>query len=297
MRLTQYKELDSKKRSEMRYFVYIYIDPRNNEVFYVGKGTRNRLEYTDRNEAVNYRLSDIAKSNTEPIIAPIRFNLDEDTAYEIEATLLDLLSFNPTFSLKNVSQGKYTNLRGIKAFTEFVRIKNGESNNIIIKLDDPNTIEELLKNERESYNCKLSNTKVKKIHYTDRIYIFKEIFNRLGYKKSDIIIFNKGKLKTHKYNDNLSIVIKDLIQLKLKNISIDYLLNGLSELYNQKIYLELKNEKDSNHEGRFFYKSKFKQNDIWLGKYYKDDNHVFLRMGQDKVDKITDIMNIVKKYI
>jgi len=77
--------------SDGRYYVYVYIDPRNNEEFYYGKGTGSRklahLNQDGDNEKVN-RIKDIAKEGLQPVIRVIASGLDEDEAFLIEKTLI-----------------------------------------------------------------------------------------------------------------------------------------------------------------------------------------------------------------
>jgi uncharacterized protein len=73
------------------YYVYCYIDPRNLEEFYYGKGTGNRskahlLEQGKSEKAA--RLREIRAAGVEPIIRVIATDLTEDQAFWTEAALL-----------------------------------------------------------------------------------------------------------------------------------------------------------------------------------------------------------------
>ena len=74
-----------------RYYVYVYIDPRNHEEFYYGKGTGARklahLEDAGDSEKVK-RISQIREEGLEPIIRVLASDLDEQEALLIEATLI-----------------------------------------------------------------------------------------------------------------------------------------------------------------------------------------------------------------
>jgi hypothetical protein len=73
------------------YYVYMYIDPRNNVEFYYGKGRRKRkfshLRGKLDNEK-NRRIRAIRKTGEEPIIKVIAAGLTEEEALLIESTLL-----------------------------------------------------------------------------------------------------------------------------------------------------------------------------------------------------------------
>lgn len=73
------------------YYVYVYIDPRNYEEFYYGKGKGDRM-YSHLNDGSDNekvkRIQDINKSGLEPIIKVIAANLTKDEAFLIETTLI-----------------------------------------------------------------------------------------------------------------------------------------------------------------------------------------------------------------
>jgi len=89
------------------YYVYVYIDPRNLEEFYFGKGRGSRkdahLSDTSDSEKAR-RISAIQKAGLRPIIRVIARNLSEHDALLIEKTLLWKLGRH----LTNVSSGHYS---------------------------------------------------------------------------------------------------------------------------------------------------------------------------------------------
>ena len=73
------------------YYVYVYIDPRNLEEFYYGKGKGSRknahlLDVSDSEKSK--RIRNIKEAGLEPIIRVISSNLTEQEALLIEATLI-----------------------------------------------------------------------------------------------------------------------------------------------------------------------------------------------------------------
>lgn len=90
------------------YYVYVYIDPRNFEEFYFGKGKGNRkyAHLSDESDSKKTRrISEIRKEGLEPIIRVIAANLSEYDALLIEKTLLWKLGR----TLTNKSSGHYAN--------------------------------------------------------------------------------------------------------------------------------------------------------------------------------------------
>ncbi len=88
------------------YYVYVYIDPRNYEEFYYGKGQRNRknAHLKDRGDSEKAkRIAEIRKVGLKPIIKVIARQLTEHDALLIEKTLIWKLGRN----LTNVSSGHF----------------------------------------------------------------------------------------------------------------------------------------------------------------------------------------------
>ncbi len=73
------------------YYVYVYIDPRNYEEFYYGKGTGSRKDahvHDMSDSAKAKRIAEIKKEGLSPIIRVIARGLTEPEALLVEKTLL-----------------------------------------------------------------------------------------------------------------------------------------------------------------------------------------------------------------
>ena len=90
------------------YYVYVYIDPRNYDEFYYGKGRGNRklAHLKDDTDTEKTKIiKQIHKEGLEPIIKVIAADLTQSEALLIEKTLIWKLGK----SLTNISSGHYAN--------------------------------------------------------------------------------------------------------------------------------------------------------------------------------------------
>jgi hypothetical protein len=98
------------------FYVYIYIDPRNNEPFYVGKGKGRRYKYhlnmaksnlyhKESNGPKINKIRDILEVGMEPMIEIFR-DLDENDSFRME---MDLIS---KYGRIDLGTGTLTNLSG-----------------------------------------------------------------------------------------------------------------------------------------------------------------------------------------
>src|ERR1700731_2656428 len=90
-----------------QYYVYVYIDPRNFEEFYFGKGRGSRKEShlsDDSDSEKARRILAIKKVGLDPSIRVIARDLSEHDALLVEKTLLWKLGRQ----LTNVSSGHYS---------------------------------------------------------------------------------------------------------------------------------------------------------------------------------------------
>lgn len=91
------------------YYVYVLIDPRDARVFYVGKGTGERLlahgleadlERERGQSRKTSRIREIRAAGKEPLVEVVRHGLEETEAYLVEASLIDVLP-----NLTNIVKG------------------------------------------------------------------------------------------------------------------------------------------------------------------------------------------------
>ncbi len=86
---------------KVQYYVYFLMDPRNKEVFYVGKGKDNRV-FQHAEDAISNqvetdkldRIREIRQSGHEVQHFILRHGLNEREAFEIEAAVIDFAGKN-----------------------------------------------------------------------------------------------------------------------------------------------------------------------------------------------------------
>lgn len=118
----------------LAYYVYALIDPRDNRIFYIGKGKGNRVfqhakDALDKNDQ-SLKLDiirSILKEGKQVGLYILRHNLTEETAYVVESVLIDLLTyskFNKANILANIVAGHHQWDEGIKDVDEIDTIYN-----------------------------------------------------------------------------------------------------------------------------------------------------------------------------
>jgi hypothetical protein len=97
---------------ELGYYVYLYINPIDDSIFYVGKGKGNRvfdhLKDDSENEKTN-AIREIRANGQEPKIEILAHGLpSEEAAYRIEAAVIDVIGIkNLTNSVRGWKSGYY----------------------------------------------------------------------------------------------------------------------------------------------------------------------------------------------
>lgn len=124
---------DEKSLQELKYYVYMLVDPTENKPFYVGKGVENRvfnhlacaLTDIDTSNAKYDKIREITQSgqNVKHII--IRHGLSESEAFQIEASLIDTLTYCGLL-LSNKVVGHNSIEKGLMTSEEIIRLYNAQ---------------------------------------------------------------------------------------------------------------------------------------------------------------------------
>lgn len=122
--MTKIKEFPRSVIEKLGYYVYLLVDPTTNKIFYVGKGTGNRI-FSHVNSAIaspleNDRLDKIRLIQAQGLQVThsiIRHGLTENEAFEVEAALIDLIDIR---ELTNVVIGRGSDSRGLMSITDII---------------------------------------------------------------------------------------------------------------------------------------------------------------------------------
>lgn len=118
-----YTELPTIVSEKLGYYVYVLSDPRDGNIFYIGKGKGNRLfHHMSCSLDENYKsdkldlIRDITNSNHQVDYRILRHGLSEEVAFEVESASIDLIGIS---QLKNEVRG-HDSERGIKTINELI---------------------------------------------------------------------------------------------------------------------------------------------------------------------------------
>jgi len=97
---------------QLRHYVYLYIDPSTDEIFYIGKGVGNRIfaHLSEMNESKKVStIQELKKQGKSPKIELLRYGLSESEAALIEASVIDFVG---TGNLTNKVRGQHSRSYG-----------------------------------------------------------------------------------------------------------------------------------------------------------------------------------------
>lgn len=168
MNITEFSE---EVIDKLNYYVYRLIDPRNGQTFYVGKGKGNRIfahvnqekkEDDEKNEKIKL-IREIKRDGFDVQHVIHRHGMDEKTAFEVEAALIDCYP-----GLTNISDGHSNNDRGCMHSKQIIELYAAEEividdNLILININQSSNSTELYEAVRFAWRINIK--KVKDIKY------------------------------------------------------------------------------------------------------------------------------------
>lgn len=141
---------------KINFYIYCLVDPRDKNIFYVGKGKGNRvfqhakgalIGQIKENDKISL-INEIYQAGFEPIYYILRHNIeDEKQALEYEALAIDLLSIvRPNQQpLTNIQGGTYSSEKGLMSLSELKNLYDPKE----LKTDLPIVLITINKNYQE----------------------------------------------------------------------------------------------------------------------------------------------------
>ena len=120
-------------KESLKYYVYCLVDPRDDKIFYIGKGKNDRifdhsrgiLEKDFVTEKIE-KIKEIINSGEKVQHYILKHNIEnEKTAYEFESFLIEFMefpAFSHHFSLSNIQGGHHSFINGIQTVEELEAI-------------------------------------------------------------------------------------------------------------------------------------------------------------------------------
>lgn len=117
------EEFSQITKENIGYYVYCLIDPRNEEIFYIGKGCGSRVfahQQEEGNNPKNIRIQEIQNAGRDIEKYIIRYGLTEEEAFHLEAALIDIFSARiwSGRQLLNIMGGHHCLDHGMKSVAE-----------------------------------------------------------------------------------------------------------------------------------------------------------------------------------
>jgi hypothetical protein len=131
------KEFSQKTKEELKHYVYALIDPRDNKIFYVGKGSGDRVFQHAKAAIETFTTSDkldtireIINGGNEVKHYIVRHGLEQEyIAFILESVLIDFLTFkdfSEVAKITNIVAGHHSFDKGIKTVDELEQFYNCE---------------------------------------------------------------------------------------------------------------------------------------------------------------------------
>lgn len=116
--------LDLNNAEKLKHYVYMLVDPRDKNIFYVGKGSGDRILHHEREAEGEHepdpkleRIKSIKNEGAEVQYYILRHGLDEHSSLMVESCAIDLLAFRGV-NLTNKVKGFQSRVFGLRSLEE-----------------------------------------------------------------------------------------------------------------------------------------------------------------------------------
>lgn len=198
----------NEKQNSNNYYVYLLIDPRDNNIFYVGKGIKKRAEDHLKekfNENEKYlKIKEIKDSGNNVRIEILSRGLNKEEAFKVETATIDLIGIE---NLTNINKGHHSKTAGRISYEKYknngvttikeenwnwLKEKKGLIINIARSYSDKLTAEELYNKTRSAWQ--LDKKRKEEVKYVLSVYksVVKEVYEVKGWFKFGETIIDRN---------------------------------------------------------------------------------------------------------
>lgn len=117
---------------QLKAYVYLLVDPRDGQVFYVGKGNNSRVlahrpnvDDDSLSEKLK-RVRDIERSGQQVSLLLLRTGMSDDEAFHVEGAAIDIFS-----NAFNLADGRHSRLKGMMSVPEYIALHEPKPANIV----------------------------------------------------------------------------------------------------------------------------------------------------------------------
>lgn len=220
---------------KLQYYVYVLRNPEDNMVFYVGKGTGNRV-FERKNNDVEEMIQEIKSLNLNPVYQIVRYELTENEALIIESTLIDLFGLEEG-QLKNKVYGVDSQISSVEEIEIQLGGEHVEINDDCILINVKTsfrldmTEDEIYEITRKYWKIKLDRAQKYNLVLSIHKGIIRGVFENTKWKEDDNKkgrCFFTGNFGTKKLKSKY---LHKKYEINYQN-PIHYIKNGMSEIEN-----------------------------------------------------------------
>jgi hypothetical protein len=215
-------------RKKLESYVYLLIDPTNDEIFYVGKGKNNRVfDHLDdpKNTGKSKRIEQIRTFGEEPKIEILVHGLNDETALKVESAIIDLLGLSNLTNLQSGWQKKKYGRMSVDQVHQLYHRKKA------IRITEPSllisirksykykmTSLELYDATRSSWRVGVDNRNVEIVKYAFAVYdrVIQEVYEIKKWLDAGSTMTSRENIKTKRLREFVGKVAEEKIRNKYR---------------------------------------------------------------------------------